>query len=66
MLIVKVIKKTRTLITGIRYVNLSPFFYLTVVGTAFSRASGNLVKLNLTEVEAVKSFIDEQQPDGKK
>lgn len=34
-----------------------------VVGTAFSRAIGNLVKLNLTEVEAVKSFIDEQQPD---
>ncbi|KAG1461042.1 hypothetical protein G6F46_002779 [Rhizopus delemar] len=34
-----------------------------VVGTAFSRASGSLVKLNLTEVEAVKSFIDEQQPD---
>ncbi|KAG1437671.1 hypothetical protein G6F56_012994 [Rhizopus delemar] len=34
-----------------------------VVGTAFSRATDKLVKLDLTDADAVKSFIQKEQPN---
>ncbi|KAI8977652.1 hypothetical protein BDF20DRAFT_579499 [Mycotypha africana] len=33
------------------------------VGVAFSRANNGLIKLDLTDTAAVKSFLDEQKPD---